>query len=463
MVLKSSLSKLKLIPHVQEKFNVFTAINSFAHEQLCDVKDKEKSLSKLLVGVKDNIVTKDLPTSCASKMLKDYVSPFDATVVELLKDEGATIVGKTNMDEFGMGSGGIHSCFGPTYNPLFSKIPTITGGSSSGSAAAVAAGVVDFALGTDTGGSVRLPAAYTSTVGFKPSYGRLSRFGVIAYAQSLDTVGIMSKEVKMIAKVFKILDKYDSKDPTSMDPKMRVKVSGLTVPKDRLRIGIPIELIQSNIDDCVKEAFYQIVDKIASLGHSVHCVSIPKIKNCLSIYYAISSSEAASNLSRYDGIRYGYRDFSYDFLEDTLFAPSRSSLGKEVQNRIVLGNYNLSSTAYNNNFLKAQKLRVELIDEFDKVFSFPNIYSENEPNSDGVDLLLSMTARTLPATVENFKKSENISPVNSYIDDIFTTPMSLAGLPCISIPVSGFHGVGIQLTGQFANDKCVLDTASQLT
>ncbi|AMD21953.1 HFR098Cp [Eremothecium sinecaudum] len=461
MSFKSAFSKLKRIPEAQDKFNIFTSINLKAEDQLRN-SYANGILSKTLVGVKDNIITKELPTTCSSKILEGYKSPFDATVVELLNNAGATIAGKTNMDEFGMGSGGIHSYFGPTYNPIFDDEKIICGGSSSGSGAAVAADVVDFALGTDTGGSVRLPAAYTSCIGFKPSYGRISRFGVISYAQSLDTVGIMAKDIGLVKKVYSVLDKHDPKDPTSLSDELRLKAASYHSQKKVLKIGIPVELLQPGMNEAMKNALNKVVEKLLAKGHELYPVSIPAVKNCLPIYYTLAPAEAASNLSRYDGVRYGYRDAESDAKDDVLFAPTRANFGREVRDRLLLGNYNLCSDGFQNNFLKAQRLRVALIDEFDGIFSFPNVLTGNKPNQEGIDLLLSSTSMNLPATVESYTKKDTNTPISSYINDIFTLPMSLAGLPCISIPVNDLKGVGIQLTAQYANDRCVLDTAEHI-
>lgn len=462
MSLKSALQKIQKIPVIQDQFNVFTHISKTVENQL--VKDTEaiKPLSNLLCGIKDNIVTKNMPTTCASKILLDYNSPFNATVVDLLEESGAINVGKTNLDEFGMGSGGIHSHFGPTINPLFGNKRVVAGGSSSGSAAAVSAGVVDFAIGTDTGGSVRLPAAYTSVLGFKPSYGRISRFGVVAYAQSLDTVGILSQNIEILRKVYNVLNKYDSKDPTSLTEELRVEATNVYKKKEKLRVGIPKEFTQDNIPEVIKQGLLRVVDKLMSQGHGLYPVTLPAVKNSLPIYYTLAPAEAVSNLSRYDGIRYGTRDEKYDIANGTLFVPTRSNFGQEVQNRIVLGNYNLCSESFKNNYIRAQKLRVELIDQFDSIFSFPNVLTSSVRKETGVDVLLTLSSMNLPSTIENFSNKENSNPVNSYINDIFTTPMSLAGLPTISLPICGYDGVGIQLIGQYADDSTVLDIAEKL-
>ncbi|AAS50911.2 ABR140Cp [Eremothecium gossypii ATCC 10895] len=457
--MKRALERLRQLPRANERFNIFNSVNLSAAQQ---VMPSEKPLGNLVVGIKDNIVTKKLPTTCSSGVLAGYMSPYDATVVELLDEAGAVTAGKTNMDEFGMGSGGIHSFFGPTLNPAFPERPTVAGGSSSGSAAAVAAGVVDFALGTDTGGSVRMPAAYTSTVGFKPSYGRVSRHGVIAYAQSLDTVGIGARDVGLVRRVFEVLDRHDPKDPTSLPDELRQQAAALRREKKHLKIGIPAELLHGSVAAEIRERLLVVLDKLQAQGHELYPVSVPAVKNSLLVYYMLAPAEAASNLARYDGIRYGCRDEDLDMSDEVLFAPTRGKFGKEVKNRIVLGNYNLCSGAFKNNYMKAQKLRVELINQFDSIFAFENICTGNKPNPAGVDVLLSLTCMAPPPSLEAFTSKENKSPVNSYINDVFTVPMSLAGLPCISVPLAGMKGVGIQLTAQFADDYGLLDAAEDV-
>lgn len=462
MSYKGAVQKLKNVPNIQKKFNIFCHINERAIDSLENGSSK-KSLSNLLVGIKDNIVTSDMPTTCASKILLNYHSPFDATVVKQILNEGVAIVGKTNMDEFGMGSGGVHSHFGPTHNPLFKNIPSIAGGSSSGSAAAVAADVVDFALGTDTGGSIRLPAAYTSTLGFKPSYGRISRYGVIAYAQSFDTVGIIAKEMPVLRKVFLTLDKYDTKDPTSLKNDLRSELEKLYVSKKSYKIGIPQEFVQDSLPNDIRQHFYKFVKRLMDQGHEIVPVSIPSVKYALPIYYTLTPSEAVSNMSRYDGIRYGTRDKEKDIEEDTLYAPTRSNFGSAVKERIILGNFNLCSRSFKNNYVRAQKLRVQLINEFDSVFKFPNVLSNSEGNPSGIDIILSLTAMNEPQSISDFiSKSDTSSPTIEYINDVFTMPMSLAGLPTISIPIERGQPIGVQLAGQFGDDSSVLDLADSL-
>lgn len=462
MSLKSALRKIRSIPDLQKRYNIFINVDGSAEDTLKKETNSDLPLSNLVAGIKDNIVTKGMPTTCGSSILSNYYSPYTATCVQKLCDSGVTIAGKTNLDEFGMGSGGVHSHFGPVLNPLFPKIDTIAGGSSSGSAAAVAADAVDFALGTDTGGSVRLPAAYTSILGFKPSYGRISRYGVVAYAQSLDTVGILAKDFSILRRVFNILDAFDSKDPTSLSEELRSRASKMFEKKSRYRIGIPHELIQNSVSSHTKELLYTFIKRVLLLGHEIYPVSIPSLKDSLPIYYTLSPAEAVSNLSRFDGVRYGTRDIGKDVEDGTLFAPTRSKFGREVQDRIILGNYNLCSHTFKNNYIKAQKLRVKLINNFDEVFRFPNVLSESRGNEDGVDLMLSLTSKDGPSTIKDFTRAETSSPTNEYINDVFTMPMSLAGLPTLSLPLKQGEAIGLQVIGQYADDATVLDFASKV-
>lgn len=461
MSVTSAISKLRKLPDIQIRYNPFNYINQDAATQLQDNDDPLRPLNNLLVAVKDNIVTKGMPTTCSSKILEGYMSPFDATVIELMKKNGAVIAGKTNMDEFGMGSTGAYSHFGPAFNPLFSeKDKILPGGSSSGSAVAVASEVADFALGTDTGGSVRLPASFTSLYGFKPSYGRISRYGVIAYAQSLDTVGILSKDMKIVEKVFHLIDQFDPKDPTSLSNELRSKVPQRSEGKDKLKVGIPEEFNQNNVPAEFKAMLALVIKRLIREGHEVYPVSVPSVKNALSIYYTLAPAEAVSNLSRYDGVRYGYRDPESDIKDGTLFTPTRSKFGPEVQKRILLGNYNLCSEAFKNNYIKAQQLRVQLINDFDKVFRGYNALTLNKPNKEGVDILIGLTSMSLPDNLERFVEKEKKSPLNSYINDIFTMPMSLAGLPALSVPIGS--GFGLQIFSQFGHDWEVLNAHSKI-
>ncbi|QLQ77806.1 hypothetical protein HG537_0A00530 [Torulaspora globosa] len=458
MSLKTALARIKSIPGLQKRFNIFISVNHGAERQLQD-SSPELALSNLVAGVKDNIVMKGLPTTCGSRMLVDYESPYDASCVQELRDAGVVIAGKTNLDEFGMGSGGVHSYFGPVLNPMYPNSKVVAGGSSSGSAAAVAAGAVDFALGTDTGGSVRLPASYCAVLGFKPSYGRISRFGVVAYAQSLDTVGIIAKDISIIRRVFKVIDKYDPKDPTSLGVGYRKKASAIFRKRDKLRIGVPQEFLQQSICDQYKDLFQQFIEKLMRIGHEIYPVSIPSIKDSLPIYYTLSPAEAVSNLSRFDGVRYGTRNDISDIENGVLFAPTRNNFGREVQDRIILGNYNLCSETFKNNYVKAQKLRLQMMNQFDEIFRDSNILSNFKGNESGVDLIIGLTATSTPPTINSFLKAESSSPTNEYLNDVFTMPMSLAGLPTLSMPIAKEIPLGVQIAAQYANDNAVLEFA----
>lgn len=279
---------------------------------------------------------------------------------------------------------------------------------------------------------------------------------------SLDTVGILAKDIDIVQQVFKVLDKYDWKDPTSLDETSREKLAKFHCSKTKLKVGIPQEFLQAEIPADLQEALLRAITKLESKGHDIYPVSIPTIKNALPTYYTLAPAEAVSNLSRYDGLRYGYRDSKADSEHGTLFAPTRNEFGEEVKNRIVLGNYNLCSESFDNHYIKAQKLRVQLIDEFDEVFAFPNVLTEALAPKNGVDVLVCLSAITLPTSISAYDQNCGGNPIKSYVNDVFTTPMSLAGLPTISIPDKHAQSVGIQLFGQYGDDLTVLDAARSI-
>lgn len=427
-----------------------------------------------IIALKDNYCTRDQKTTCGSKILKNFVSPYDATVVELIREAGGTFIGKTNMDEFAMGSNNDHSAFGVTRNPLFAE-DTSTGGSSGGSAAAVSADMCDVALGTDTGGSVRLPGAYCGVIGFKPSYGMISRHGVISYAQSLDTVGILGKSVSIVEEMFHVLNKYDEKDPTCIteDVRAKLKLNNALLQQSRrkrpLRIGIIAEAI-IDLSESVREAWVSCLEFLRSQGHKVHLVTIPALKQALPVYFILSPAEASSNLARYDGIRYGTRqdvdryvaqNGTGEAFESTLYGPTRTKgFGDEVQRRILLGTYNLNAGAYSNHYSKAQRVRRKLIEQFNDVFITENVFYGAESDAGlmerQVDVIVLPTARTPAPTHEEIKGKSD--PIESYVNDVLTVPANLAGLPAISVPW-GPKSVGMQVWGQFGDDQLVLDVA----
>lgn len=473
---------LKYMSKTQLINNIFLSVKN--PKELPPFKEGTKILT---YSLKDNICVSNTNeyTTCNSSMLSKYKSPFDSTIYEILsKQTNLKYVGKTRLDEFAMGSMGINGSlnWGPndTLNPLFpGRVP---GGSSSGAAASVSSNLVDFAIGTDTGGSVRLPAAWCSTIGFKPSYGKISRYGVIDMAQSLDTVGIISNDVDVIRDIFQLLDRYDPRDTTSLPERFRLQNDhDLETGTREWKVGVPKEIFVDLCDSLMWSEFKTVLTNLFKFipRVSLYPVSIPSWKLSLPIYYTLCPSEVASNMARYDGIRYGSReneDFEIGTQDGnmdnytTLFAISRSKhLGKEVKRRIVLGNYTLSSDSYSNNYLKAQRLRMRLIDEFNKVFQLPNILKSDKESEigerDGVDFLLVPTNLTKPpklVDVMNSRKQGEENPIMEYINDFFTVPMSLAGLPTISIPMGKESPFSLQIVGQYGDDYNLLNFSKDI-
>ncbi|KZL75826.1 glutamyl-tRNA amidotransferase subunit A, partial [Colletotrichum tofieldiae] len=441
------------------------------------------------LAVKDNIATRGLPTTCSSAILSSHRSPYEATIVRQLRERGARVVGKTNMDEFGMGSHSLNSIHGPVLNPL-SSTATSAGGSSGGSAVAVQTGEADVALGTDTGGSIRLPAAYCGVVGYKPSYGMLSRFGVVPYANSLDTVGLLAREVGVIEDLMfstGLDGEHDDQDPTSLSESFRKKQQSQGVDRrSRLRIGIPLEYNIEELDPKIKTAWSDAADLLRRSGIDVVPVSLPSTKHALSAYYVIAPAEASSNLAKYDGVRYGTRGDESDGAGEVLYSKTRGlGFGDEVKRRILLGSYSLSSEAMDNYFIQAQRVRKLVQRDFDRVLRLENpLYDEQQfdlsdmrdevelqdklgPSQ--VDFLLCPTAPTFAPRIEDVKRQ---TPVQVYMNDVFTVPASLAGLPTISIPTKikspdaeadeSRKVAGLQLIGQYWDDKRLLGVAKDL-
>jgi aspartyl-tRNA(Asn)/glutamyl-tRNA(Gln) amidotransferase subunit A len=451
-------------------------------------------LAGCAIAVKDNIVTADSPTTAGSKALDGYRSAFDATVVKLIREAGGTIASKTNMDEFGMGSHSQNSFYGSVKShftrevydrPLkfpcvheASRHPLSPGGSSGGSAVAVAAEECWAALGTDTGGSVRLPAAWNDVVGFKPSYGLLSRWGVIQYANSLDTVGILAENVQRAKQLFNVLNKYDGQDPTSLPQSVRNRINN----KDRripyqLRIGVPTTYNIDEVHSAVRDTYKLMLRNLQEQGHRLVPIDLPTTRQALSAYYVLAPAEASSNLAKYDGVRYGFRSEGSDAVPKEnlpLYAKTRGkAFGAEVKRRILLGAYTLSATAIDNYFIQAQKVRRLVQQDFDRVFYTPNplhdyksAASTAESRKDKVDIILTPTAPTFPPTIGELQHE---SPVESYMNDVFTVPASLACLPAASVPVKpadymswdldDVETVGMQVMGQFGDDEMVLHAA----
>ena len=425
-----------------------------------------------LIAVKDNICTDVLPTTAASGILEHFKSPYGATAARKLREAGAIIVGKTNLDEFGMGSHNIHSAFQATKFERKGEVMS-PGGSSGGSAVAVATGQCWTALGTDTGGSVRLPAAYTGIIGFKPSYGLLSRWGVIAYANSLDTVGIMGNNINSVEGVFDTLNFHDPLDPTSLTPSTRSRLPIWTQSGDKpLRIGVPMDYNISILQPAIREAWLRSLHLMRSRGHTLHTVRLAASQHALSAYYVLAPAEASSNLAKYDGVRYGSRVKEEDGTPDyVLYAKTRSAgFGPEAQRRVLLGSFSLSAQAMDNYFIQAQKVRRLVQQDFDKVFAAPNplLAHKTGVNDDGVDVLLCPTAPTLAPELSEARSQKSL---HAYMNDVFTVPASLAGLPAISVPVhrnkvselQDSAPAGMQIIGQYGDDKAVLRVAKELS
>ncbi len=409
------------------------------------IKNKEvKSLTGIPLAIKDLILTKGIKTTCASKFLENFVAPYNATVIEKLLAEDAVIVGKTNLDEFAMGSSNENSAFGPVINPWDkTKVP---GGSSGGSAAVIAAGLVRATLGTDTGGSIRQPCSFCSITGIKPTYGRISRYGVTAYASSLDQVGPMAGNIEDLAIMLNALCGKDPLDATSVTLKTPDFTKNLGQDLKGLRVGMPKEYFIDGIQAEVRTAVENAVKQLESLGATVVPVSLPNTEHAVPTYYIIAPAEASSNLGRFDGIRFGNRATGCETLED-LYCESRSQgFGIEVKRRIMMGTYVLSSGYYDAYYLKAQKVRRLIKNDFDRVFA------------KDCDVIASPVT---PTTA--FELNSRVSdPIQMYLNDIFTIPVNLAGLPALSVPC-GFDQnnlpIGLHLIGKAWDEETLLKTA----
>ncbi|EMA00277.1 Asp-tRNA(Asn)/Glu-tRNA(Gln) amidotransferase subunit GatA [Haloferax denitrificans] len=418
------------------------SLNAFITKETLDGSD-DGPLSGKTVAVKDNISTEGLRTTCGSAMLEDYVPPYDATVVELLKDAGATIVGKANMDEFGMGTTTETSAFGPTKNPVDeSRVP---GGSSGGSAAAVAAGEADLALGTDTGGSIRCPAAFCGVVGIKPTYGLVSRYGLVAYANSLEQIGPIAPTVEDAAALLDVIAGPDDRDGTTRDAGADSNYAAAADGDvEGLTIGVPTEFVEG-ADEGVEAAFWAALDELEAQGAEYREVSMPSVEKAVAAYYVIAMSEASSNLARFDGVRYG-KSGGYDGNWNEAFARAREDgFGSEVKRRILLGTYALSAGYHDKYYAKAQDARAWVKQDFDEAF-------------EDVDVVASPTMPVPP-----FELGESLDdPLQMYLADANTVPVNLANLPAISVPAGETDGlpVGLQLIGPKFGEETIVRAAS---
>ncbi|MDZ7965333.1 MAG: Asp-tRNA(Asn)/Glu-tRNA(Gln) amidotransferase subunit GatA [Nostoc sp. DedSLP03] len=403
-------------------------------------------LAGIPVGIKDNMCTKGIPTTCASRILENFVPPYESTATQKLADAGAVMVGKTNLDEFAMGSSTENSAYQVTANPWdLSRVP---GGSSGGSAAAVAAQECVVALGSDTGGSIRQPASFCGVVGMKPTYGLVSRYGLVAYASSLDQIGPFGNTVEDAAILLGAIAGYDPKDSTSLKvpiPNYAASLKPNFKPRGQLRIGIIKETFGEGLDSVVEQAVTKAVDQLQSLGAEIHIISCPRFRYGLPTYYIIAPSEASANLARYDGVKYGYRAPDADNLLSMYTRTRAAGFGTEVKRRIMIGTYALSAGYYDAYYLKAQKVRTLIKQDFEKAFG-------------AVDVLVCPTS---PTTA--FKAGEKTTdPLSMYLNDLMTIPVNLAGLPSLSLPC-GFDEqglpIGLQLIGNVLREDQLFQVA----
>ncbi|BDG34381.1 Asp-tRNA(Asn)/Glu-tRNA(Gln) amidotransferase subunit GatA [Parageobacillus sp. VR-IP] len=438
------------IGEVEEKVQAFLTLNEenarAKAKELDDKLAKEENdfgtLFGMPIGIKDNIVTKGLRTTCASKILYNFDPIYDATVMERLHEAGAITIGKLNMDEFAMGSSTENSGFQLTRNPW--DLERVPGGSSGGSAAAVAAGEVPFALGSDTGGSIRQPAAFCGVVGLKPTYGRVSRFGLVAFASSLDQIGPITRTVEDNAYLLQVIAGLDPMDSTSANVEVPNYVEALTGDIKGLKIAVPKEYLGEGVSEEVRQSVLDALKVLEKLGATWEEVSLPHSKYALATYYLLASSEASANLARFDGVRYGYRTDNAKNLIDMYKQTRSEGFGNEVKRRIMLGTFALSSGYYDAYYKKAQKVRTLIKQDFEKVF-------------EKYDVIIGPTTPT-PA----FKIGEKThDPLTMYANDILTIPVNLAGVPGISVPCGFVNGlpVGLQIIGKHFDESTIYRVA----
>ncbi|MGH9947332.1 MAG: Asp-tRNA(Asn)/Glu-tRNA(Gln) amidotransferase subunit GatA [Pyrinomonadaceae bacterium] len=446
-ILSDTKTTLDNAERLNPQLNSFLSIERESSLEIAEYLDSvpaERKLHGMAIAVKDNICTKGMRTSCGSRILHNYKAQYDATTINRLKSAGAIIVGKTNMDEFAMGSSNENSAFGPVKNPW--DLDLVPGGSSGGSAAAVASGVVRAALGSETGGSVRQPASLCGIVGFKPTYGRISRYGLVAFASSLDNIGIFGRLAKDVADVLGVIAGRDERDATSADVEVPDYAANLADEINGKIIGVPRALFGEGIEDDVRDAVEKSIDNFRSLGAEIVDIELPHAKYGIAVYYIIATAEASSNLARFDGVRYGFRAEDANALREMYFKTREEGFGEEVKRRIMLGTYVLSSGYYDAYYSKAQKVRALVKQDYVKAFT-------------KCDAILTPTSPTVA-----FKIGERSSdPLAMYLSDIYTVSANLAGVPAISIPCGlSTEGlpIGTQLIGNFWNEQLLFDLAS---
>jgi len=445
-LVKESYNRIKEVDGKVQAFLTLDEENALSQASVLDRKlvngEHSGSLFGMPIGIKDNIVTKDLRTTCSSKILENFQPIYNATVMDKLQAAGAITIGKLNMDEFAMGSSTENSYYQKTKNPW--NLETVPGGSSGGSAASVAAGEVLFSLGSDTGGSIRQPAAFCGVVGLKPTYGRISRFGLVAFASSLDQIGPITRTVEDNAFLLNAISGLDPMDSTSANVEVPDFTKGLTGDIKGMKIAVPKEYLAEGVNETVRQSVLDALKVLEKLGATWEEVSLPHSKYALATYYLLSSSEASANLSRFDGVRYGYRADNVETLIDLYKRSRAEGFGDEVKRRIMLGTFALSSGYYDAYYKKAQKVRTLIKKDFEDVF-------------EKYDVIIGPTTPT-PA----FKLGENVDdPLTMYANDILTIPVNLAGVPGISVPCGFSNGLplGLQIIGKHFDEASVYKVA----
>ncbi len=446
-------SYLQSIAEKNDELNTFITIFQEEAKNLASNFDKELDKSKvgetlfpLPIGIKDNINIKDKPTTCGSKILENFISPYDATVINKLKEASAIFIGKLNMDEFAMGSSNENSYFGAVSNPY--DVDRVPGGSSGGSAAAVAAGLVPWALGSDTGGSIRQPAALCGVVGMKPTYGRVSRYGLVAFASSFDQIGPITKTVWDNALLLSLISGHDLNDSTSANVEKENFTQDIDNFPEKLVIGIPKEFFTDSLQKEIYDAIMDVKKQLERLGVEFIDISLPHSKYSIPTYYILTTAEASSNLERFDGVRYGFRADDVNSLKELYIKTRTEGFGIEVKRRIMLGTFVLSSGYYEAYYLKASKVRTLIKNDFVEAFK-------------KCDLVM---APTTPNTA--FKKGDKLNdPLTMYLSDIYTTLVNIAGIPAISLPI-GFDNnnlpIGLQLIGNYFDEKKIYQVANKI-
>jgi aspartyl-tRNA(Asn)/glutamyl-tRNA(Gln) amidotransferase subunit A len=441
---KDYLERIKQLEPKVHAFVTVTEERALAQAQKADEMIKEGNISPLTgvpLAIKDVICTRGVRTTCSSKMLENFVPPYDASVMEKLNAAGAVMVGKANMDEFAMGSSTENSALFVTHNPW--DLERVPGGSSGGSAVAVAAGEAAGALGSDTGGSIRQPAGFCSVVGLKPTYGRVSRYGLVAFASSLDQIGPLTQDVTDCALMMNAVAGHDKRDSTSVPEPVPDYTRSLKTDLKGMRLGIPKEYYVEGMQSGVASAMKAAIKKLEELGAKLEEVSLPHTPYSLAVYYIIAPSEASANLARYDGVKYGF-SYKGDTMWESMEKTRENGFGPEVKRRIMLGTYALSAGYYDAWYVKAQKVRTLIRREFDAVF-------------EKYDALITPTSPTVP-----FKIGEKTDdPLAMYLSDVCTLPINIAGVPGISIPAGFVDGlpVGMQIIGKHFSEETLLKVA----